>query len=674
MRPSLALSFVGLVCLAGLAAAQQPSQYQPKFRAGIDVVELDVSVLDKNRQPIHGLTADDFTIRENSKPQPIVAFKPVDIPEEAPAPETPWIRDVAPDVRRNDEVKDPRVFVIVMDDAMAVPEAWILASTRKIARQVIAKLGPSDLAAVTFTLAGADSQELTSDHARLLAAVDRFSSGFHDVMPTKGFEIAEEPHFLAPLRTLQAVAEALIAAPQSRKAIVYISSGVPVDYSEAAVRSLGANSSSVRGSGATTVSTTAMREMQIRLIDDMKEVFTQARLANINVYCIDSGGLDGLDSYLARKRVEARMTVNQWVPTYEDGNRYREFSQTMASNTGGLAVINTNDFAPGIAQMFRENGSYYAIGYQSTDVRRDGSYRRIEVKVNRPGAIVRAKSGYYAERTVNDQKAAVMAATKALPAQALAGALPSGDVPLQLAVTTFALPDPKVSAVAITLGVRQPADTASTDAGALDLVFTAFTTQQKQQATQSLHVKSAPAGPPSGGIAYEVVTRLDLPPGRYTLRVAAKRAGDGKGGSVYTDVDVPDFTQQVVALSGVVLTATPSPPNPAPGRLQDVVPVLPTSLREFASSDNVTAFFRVYERGKTGLAPGQLAIRILDQHGASVLDDQRPIAPDRFDATGTAEFSLALPTGRLPPGPYLLTIEAAVGKSSARRDVRFRIR
>jgi hypothetical protein len=104
------------------------------------------------------------------------------------------------------------------------------------------------------------------------------------------------------------------------------------------------------------------------------------------------------------------------------------------------------------------------------------------------------------------------------------------------------------------------------------------------------------------------------------------------------------------------------------------VSVVPTSLREFAPSDSVTALFRVYERSKTGLAPGHLAIRILDQHGATVLDDQRPIAPDRFDPTGTAEYSVAVPTSRRPPGPYLLAIEATVGTSSVRRDVRFLVR
>ena len=78
-----------LVASALIVAAipQTPSlpsgQQLPTFRTGVDIVEVDVTVLDKNRQPVRGLTAGDFTILERGKPQPIVAFSAIDVP--APA-------------------------------------------------------------------------------------------------------------------------------------------------------------------------------------------------------------------------------------------------------------------------------------------------------------------------------------------------------------------------------------------------------------------------------------------------------------------------------------------------------------------------------------------------------------------------------------------------------------
>ena len=76
----------------------------------------------------------------------------------------------------------------------------------------------------------------------------------------------------------------------------------------------------------------------------------------------------------------------------------QEFLQTIAENSGGRAVINANSFDQGIAQMFRENSSYYLVGYQSTRPREDRSIRRIEVKVNRPDVDVRTRSAYFDER------------------------------------------------------------------------------------------------------------------------------------------------------------------------------------------------------------------------------------------------------------------------------------
>ena len=82
---------------------------QPVFRAGTEVVQLDVSVLDKDRKPIRDLTKTDFTVLEDGNPRQVVAFSAVDVPNPPPVAggatdvekAKTWKRDITPDVTTN---------------------------------------------------------------------------------------------------------------------------------------------------------------------------------------------------------------------------------------------------------------------------------------------------------------------------------------------------------------------------------------------------------------------------------------------------------------------------------------------------------------------------------------------------------------------------------------------
>src|SRR5262245_56409564 len=95
------------------AAALQPPQ---TFRSSVDVVQVDVSVLDKDRRPVRGLTAEDFSILEDGKPRPIVTFLPVEIAQREPvAGRASWVRDVASDVVDNGIRREGRLVIIMFD-------------------------------------------------------------------------------------------------------------------------------------------------------------------------------------------------------------------------------------------------------------------------------------------------------------------------------------------------------------------------------------------------------------------------------------------------------------------------------------------------------------------------------------------------------------------------------
>lgn len=79
--------------------------------------------------------------------------------------------------------------------------------------------------------------------------------------------------------------------------------------------------------------------------------------------------------------------------------------RTLADNTGGLAIVNTNNIDAGIRRMIDELSAYYLIGYYSTNNQMDGRLRRIEVRMTRPGVTVYARSGYRAPNTAAVAKA-----------------------------------------------------------------------------------------------------------------------------------------------------------------------------------------------------------------------------------------------------------------------------
>src|SRR5262245_38543730 len=117
MAVPMRLSVLAAIGLGALWPAFQRQQPAPVFRSEVDLVQLDVSVLDKNRQPVHGLKGSDFTVLEDRVPQEIAAFSAITLPDVV-IPDTKWMREVTSDVTSN-EIDNHRVFIIVMDDAMA---------------------------------------------------------------------------------------------------------------------------------------------------------------------------------------------------------------------------------------------------------------------------------------------------------------------------------------------------------------------------------------------------------------------------------------------------------------------------------------------------------------------------------------------------------------------------
>jgi hypothetical protein len=324
-----------------------------------------------------------------------------------------------------------------------------------------------------------------------------------------------------------------------------------------------------------------------------------------------------------------------------------------------------------VPAVFAETQSYYLLGFAPADAKPNGRFHKIEVKVNRPGVHIRTRAGYYAGEARAPGRKPTTVSPEA--AAALDGVLPRTDVPLRVTVAPFAMPGKAESAVAIVLGVRQEAPTDGSDTGPVKVLAAAFDRNGRsvQSEEQTVAVTWHPDA--AGNSSYEVVSRLALKPGRYEVRVALDAAPNRRA-SVYTFVDVPDFAQQPLSLSGIVLAVLPVVPSAPPDAFTNLLPVVPTSRRDLLRADRATAFVRVYQNAKNAPLPATLTARIVDTGDRLVWNEVKRLTADGFMGSRAADYRLALPVERLEGGEYLLTIEATQGAYTARRGVRFTVR
>jgi VWFA-related protein len=629
-----------LLGLSIVVRAQNPQAPETTFRARVDLIQVDVSVLDRDRRPVSGLTAADFILTEDGRPRPIVSFTAVHVPPPV-APSEGWVADIAPDVTTNTHPPGRLVVIAIDDAALSINGAlWGVQKARAAARAAVKELGPDDLAALVMTEYGRTAQNFTNNRGRLLAAIDSTplfpGTDNPDPKDQKQNYRASCPCGLCSVEGLEHVTRSLRSLPQQRKTILYISPGVSADITMPEFAPLPAPMSTFHDN------------CEQRKHDAMLDVFRQAALANVTISAIDPNGIGG------------------------GGHSYPEFLRTIAENTGGRAVVHDNDPEREVPALLLESSSYYLLGFESASRSSDGAFHRIGVKVPGRDLEVRSRIGYFAPKG-RETKAAAAGSLEA----AIAGHLPKADLPLQISAAPFADANRK-SAVAIALTVRPPAPVAVREpaAGAkpattVDVLARAFDSEGRAWGTRNLTVRLGLNAGGRGPASYEILPRLAVPPGRYEIRVAV-RTEDARSGSVYTFVDVPDFSQSGLSLSGIVLESTPSLAAVPRDAYVDLLPVVPTARRDFGASDRVSALVRVYQGGSHPLVPATVITRIVDAKNEQITKSTRELDPSLFkDRAFDHRFDLPR---NLAAGEYLFTVEITAGGKTSERALRFRVR
>ena len=552
---------VALLAVAACGAALLAQQ--PTFRSDIDSVQLDVRVIDEEGRFVGDLTRGDLEVFEDGQPQTVSTFAMVDIPIAGDAGRS---RAVPSDVATNAGANQGRLFVLVLDDLNTHPLRAI--TVRQLAKYFVDhNLEEADrLAIVTTGGSRSVSHEFTANRERLHAVIDRFAA--HSLQPADAYDYKQV--FLdaqSTLRSLRAVASWLGAQTGRRKAIVLISEGVKFDVTNETL-----NPAGVMNLDAST------------MVNELRDLVTAAARANVSIYPVDARGLP-----------TAPAPTIKPIPMLADEDRFssgwvqaEQSLHELAAATGGVALVHSNDFAQAFDRIVEEASSYYLLGYTSSNTRRDGRFRRIEVRTTRPGLKARTRTGYAAQ---NERQAGRAPASAVI--ETLQSPLAVGGLTLNVAAVPFRGTGSK-AAVGVVVHASgsdlQVAETAGRFNGSIDVAIAAAGADGKvkdsERGTLRLRLK-----PETRELVAEhgirLLSQLELSPGTYQLRIAAVDNQGTTRGSVQYDLDVPDFSKGALSMSGIVVMSGAAR-APVIGDLrgwEQRAPSPPVTTREFSSED-----------------------------------------------------------------------------------------
>lgn len=680
--PVLLALALSLAAAAGSGSFAQ-TRPQATFRASVDFVEVDVVVTDAAGRFVTGLTAADFELMDAGKPHRIETFREVNIPVER----TDRVLDsgamVPSDVATNERTEEGRIFVLVLDDYHTKRTGTL--HVRQRAREFVERyVGSNDLVAVVQTSGSRTAaQDFTSNRALVLEAIDRFQgvgldsrvlTQLQDMQSRAGTAQADRPARDAYERerlmrargtfsAIEALAAHLAGVTGRRKAMVLFSGGIDVD-----------------GAGGGTDVQQARREML--------DAVAAATRANVHIYAVDASGLEpgtvGPD--LASFNVDGQSIAGlDSEALASERRRQLGTLRVLAAETGGAAIVGMNAFADAFARILRENSTYYLLGY-SPQAARDGKFHNLEVRVKRPGLRVTARAGYHAAKTGprNTTRAAV-------PMSDLMEApLPSSGLPMRVAAASFkSTRDTALVLIAIDLprdAFRfQPAgDVFAED---LHVVFQAIAADGKVAASDG-HELNMRVRPATRDViaerGFRMIVPVELKPGRYRLRVAGDARNAERRGSVFADVIVPDFFDAPLVWSGIAINSAAAAAVPTRAAGDDIakaIPLMPSAVRSFASSDTLALYAEAYVSGREEQMI-DLTTAIRDASGKVMFSrtDQRSTSEIAGGAPGARPGGFGLrvdiPLKGLPPGAYVLSVSGrsrASGHVTASREIPFEI-
>ncbi len=676
-RPFVAA--VGLVAWLGAGGSAQQAttgsdDQQPPvtFRLEVNYVEVDTVVTDDDGNFVSDLTLDDFEVFEDGEPQSIDAFSLVNIPV-VPA-ERPLFEaaPIAPDVASNDRPFDGRVFVLLLDDLHTPPLGT--SHVKRAANEFIERhIGANDLVSVFFTSGRSDAaQGFTGNRRLLLSAVGKFvGQGTRSSVLTRTdryfrqlgrdpterlideLDVERGTKARASLATLRDLSEWLAGVRGRRKAVVFLSQGIDYDIYDV-----------MNSPYASTV------------ISEVKRTIAAATQANVALYTMDPRGMATVGGdEIEVSLIPDDLSTGATTGLRNDSLRYnlrlaQDSLQVLADETGGMAFVNSNDLTSAFARIIDDNSAYYVLGYYATDGRRDGRFRTIEVRVKRPGLAVRSRNGYLAPRGKAPEIELAEAGEGASEElrEVMTNPLPVSGLSLRVSAVPFVGERPKAS-VAVVVEL-DGTDLTFTERDGLfedtvELSLTILDAEGKIAGgeTQSLELAMQPATHESvvrHGL--KAVSRFNLEPGRYQVRVASRESGGGRSGSVLYDLEVPDFSDDKLQISGIALASADASRTPtvrSDEQFREVLPTQPTTLREFLEGDELFLFVEIYDNETRTAHSVDITTSVRADDGRIVFEVADVRSSDELEGRrGGYGHVVRIPLVGVRPGLYVLRTEA----------------
>lgn len=559
MRALSALALAGLVgATPPSARAQEPGPVRET--AEVSLVEVPVRVIGRDDRPVRGLTAADFAVEDEGRPQTIVGFDAIDLAEKVPAG---GAVSLPPAARRR--------FLILFDFSFSTPRA-ILAARRAARDFVLTGMADRDLAAiatysvergvrilVTFSPDRAQLSraietlglEPKGDNADPLAFVYEQASGIGPPglptsRPTGGradvaglaesleslsivhrmrddeYSRGRVRHLFQSFRELSRALDAV----EGRKDVIYLSEGFRGRYLVGTPDSEAERQSLVHGEVWKVDSDKRFGSTPLR--NELSELGELFRRSDCVIHAVDIAGIRAeADPDAEGASVGMRETENA---LYE-----------IAHGTGGEVFRNANDFGAELGSIVEQTSLVYVLAFRPDRASEEGRYHALRVKARAPGARVLARAGYYERRGFRQLSPLER---RLLAADVIANEIPFDEIPARVLAVPFAAGEGSAR-VPVLLEIPGPALIASDRGEKLTLEIYAYAVDGQGQ-LRDFFVRTLAADLTAqrgrlAGAGVRYYGELRLPSGSYRLRTLVRNATTGRMGFSVTPVEVPAF-------------------------------------------------------------------------------------------------------------------------------------
>lgn len=590
-----------------------PPQRPDVVTVTTNLVQIDVTVIGRDGQPVNDLKADDFEVLEDSKPQNLTHFSFVQAPTGQPQPVT-----VNHPPKNKNAVKDPplppvnlrkdqvrRAIALVVDDlGLSFESSHRVRDALK--RFVDEQMQPGDLVAIIRTGAGMGAlQQFTGDKRMLYAAIDRVRYNLNSRSFNAFTPIGDEP------RT-EGLARGGLNGPPNGSGTTEMRGSDLVD-SILKLNSPGAEATRYRDDifsvgtlGAINFILRGLRELpgrksiilfsdgfrlydedqgNRRILDSMNRLIDMANRASVVIHTIDARGVQTAGPTAADNLAGAFSLGHQDAVGFSNAEQTRwmdsitadyqrktsDFVTTqqglgfLSHQTGGIFIRNNNDVEGSVGKILNNEKGYYLLGYRPSESSfgADGkrtSFHHIDVRVKRPGLIVRTRAGFFGFSDEERRAPFYKNASEQLYA-ALASPFSSGDISVRMS-SVFGY-DPERSSFtesilhidARGLTFNQQPDgtykasfaivtaTFGDNGNVIDQAERAYSIVVEQKHLERTYQK---------GLIY-IVTLPIKKAGAYQLRMAVRDATSTKVGTANQFIEVPDIKKKRLTLSGIIL-------------------------------------------------------------------------------------------------------------------------